>query len=659
MSNFYLFDGFRLDPDERILLRDRIKVPLTPKAFDVLLVLVQRSGHLVAKRELIEAVWRDSFVEEANVCVTISMLRKALGAGEHAGYIETVPKRGYRFNAPVKVKESEDAGFLLATCGPVSVRHEPLIATESLAEVAQPPANALSRGQTPPGQRPLGSWLPGKAALPSLRWLVTILFLTTIGSVMLAKIQEARQLSASATETNPIRSIAVVPFTTEEGSEDAYLGIGMSDALTSRLSHLDRVRVRSSSAMTKYASAPHDPYRAGVEQAVEGVVDGRIRRIGDRVRVTVRLIRVSDHAEIWNQAFDEKYTGIFNLQESISKQVAQSIRVELTPKERKQLAQHSTRSNLAYESYMKGRFFMDKRTREGMTKGLNYFQDAVRIDPDYAQAYAGMADTYALLGLYTELPPKEAFPEAKKAALKALEIDPDVGDAYTTLGFVSFYYEWDGAAADQEFSKALSRNPSDAIAHSWRAENLAAMGRFPDAVREAGMAMQADPLSPAIRTNAGYVFYLAGANEEALKAYRNAIEIDPYFARAHYRLAYSYLRSGASALAMDEFHQAVHLSGENPYYEAGAGQAYAELGKMPEARQILHHLIAASNRQYVPPYAIAQVYAGLGDRSKAFEWLSRAYDDKSTSIAYLKVDPSLNSLRSDPRFAALSGGLLF
>jgi DNA-binding winged helix-turn-helix (wHTH) protein/TolB-like protein/Flp pilus assembly protein TadD len=662
VSYFYEFDAFQMDPGERVLSRGGMKVPLTPRAFDVLLVLVQRSGHLVAKRELIEAVWHDSFVEEANVCVTISMLRKALGAGEHSGHIETVPKRGYRFNATVTVKVREDASFELVPSAPVPAPPQvQSIATEPLADSAERPPFPLSPSQPRSGHArwPVRSWLNARASLSSLRWLITILFLAAIGSVLLARIQEAKRLSASATEVNPIRSIAVLPFTNDEGGEDAYLDIGMSDALTSRLSHLDGLRVRSSSAMTKYASAPHDPYRAGTEQGVEGVVDGRIRRIGDRVRVTVRLIRVADQAQIWNQTFDEKYTGIFDLQESISEQVAQSIRVELTPEERKQLAQHSTQSNSAYESYMKGRFFMDKRTREGLTKGLKYYQEAVKIDPAYAEAYAGMADTYALLGLYTELPPKEAFPEAKKAALKALEIDRSLGDAYTTLGFVSFYYEWDGAAADREFSKALARNPSDAIAHSWRAENLAAMGRFAEAVQEAGLAMQADPLSPVISTNAGYVLYLAGANDEALKAYKNAIEIDPDFARAHYRLAYTYLRSGSTGLAMKEFHQAVQLSGDNPYYEAGAGQAYAELGKMPEARQILHHLIQNSTRQYVPPYAIAQVYAGLGDRSKAFEWLSRAYDDKSTSIAYLKVDPSLSSLRSDPRFAVLSGGLLF
>jgi TolB-like protein/DNA-binding winged helix-turn-helix (wHTH) protein/Tfp pilus assembly protein PilF len=638
-------------------------VPLTPKAFDVLLVLVQRSGHLVEKRELIDVVWHDSFVEEANVCVTVSMLRKALGTGDHSGYIETVPKRGYRFLASVTLTVQEEG-----TLGPIPVAsstilaHLPPVSSDSIADAHEPPRPALPVAEPrfqDVGSLIGGSWFASKSSMSSLRWLVTMSLLVGVGILLLIRLQEGKRFSASATESNPIRSLAVLPFTTVEGGEDAYLGIGMSDALTSKLSNLEPLQVRPNSAMAKYASTPRDPYRAGKEQGVEAVVDGRIQRVGDRVRLTVRLIRVSDQAQIWNQTFDEKYTGIFEVQESISEQVAQSIRVELTPEERKQLAQHSTQSNSAYEAYMKGRFFMDKRTREGLMKSLNYYQEAVRADPGYAQAYAGMADSYALLGLYTELPPKEAFPEAKKAALKALEIDRSVGDAYTTLGFVSLYYEWDGPAADREFARALARNPRDAIAHSWRGENLAAMGRFAEAIREAGLAMHADPLSPAVSTNAGFVLYLAGANDEAIKAYKSAIEIDPSFARAYYRLAYAYLRSGSTDLAMEEFHRAVLLSEDNPYYEAGAGQAYAELGKLPEARQVLHHLLQSSTHLYVPPYAVAQVYAGLGDRNQAFEWLNRAYEDKSTSIAYLKVDPSLSSLRSDPRFAVLAGGLLF
>lgn len=465
--------------------------------------------------------------------------------------------------------------------------------------------------------------------------------------------------SAFKTESARVRSVAVLPFTTiGENGEDAYLGLGMSNAVTAKLANLGKVLVRPSSALTKY-SADSDPRAAGREQGVDAVLGGQIQHAGDRIRLTVHLIRIADGVQIWNSSIDKKYTDIFAVQDSISEEVAQSIRLDLTPEEKMGLSKRSTRSREAYEAYVKGHFFMDKRTGESLRKGLQYYRDATNIDPAYAQAYAGIADSYALLGLYTGLPPKQAFPQAREAVVKALDLDQGLADAHTTLGFVEFYYDWDGPAAEEEFHRAILSNPSDAIAHSWSAETLAALGRYSEAIREAGLAREADPLSPAVSTNAGFVLYLAGQTDEAIKEFTNAIEIDPNFPRAHYRLGNAYLQKGLSQLAVGEFRRAVELSGGNPDYESGFGRGCALSGNAIEARRTLADLINRSATSYIPPYAIAQLYASLNEKDEAFKWLEKAYQEKSTSMAYLKVDPSLSDLRSDARFPWLAHRIKF
>jgi DNA-binding winged helix-turn-helix (wHTH) protein/TolB-like protein/Flp pilus assembly protein TadD len=664
-SQLYRFGPFQLDPGERTLTRQGSKVPITPKAFDVLQLLVQRSGHLVEKKELIESVWMGSFVEEANVCVTISMVRKAL-AGEYKGegYIETIPKRGYRFIASVKVVEPDrpqtneleaansersemplnlDPGDRLPDVSP-----SPPVAAVFAGISVMRPANVISRAFISFGRLITHS---------SVVWAALAVVFAGLASIYVMR--SGKHSASLAAESAPIRSLAVLPFAADGNRDDAYLGLGMSSAVTAKLSNLGGLFVRPSSATAKYVSQPIKPQAAGREQEVDATLSGHVEHTGDRVRLTVHLTRVADGTQIWSHTFDERYTDIFTVQDLLSEQVARSIKLELSPEDRKHLTQHSTNSSRAYEAYMRGHFFMDKRTEESLRKGLGYYREAVSIDPWYAQAYSGIADSYALLGLYTGLPPTQAFPEARAAAVKALGMDRELSDAHTTLGFVDFYYEWDGDAADREFKRALIDNPSDAIAHSWSGENLAAMGRYTEALLEARLARDADPLSPAISTNAGYVFYLAGQTSEAIRSFRNAIEIDPNFPRAHYRLGTAYLRNSMYEEALSEYQKAVELSRGDPYYMAGLGQAYAAAGKLRDARRVLTDLIQESAAKYVPPYAVAQVYSSLGDKDQAFVWLDRAFEDRSTSMAYIRVDPSLGNLRTDPRFSALTQRMHF
>jgi TolB-like protein/tetratricopeptide (TPR) repeat protein len=461
-----------------------------------------------------------------------------------------------------------------------------------------------------------------------------------------------------------IHSLAVLPFTViGEKSNDAYLGLGMSDAVTTRLDNTGKIVIRPTSALEKYVGASRNPVAAGREQQVDAVLDGHIQCIGDRVRLTVQLIRVSDGARIWGKAFDEQATGIFAVQDAVSKEVARSLQLELTGAEQKRLTRRPTESGDAYRAYVKGRYFWNKRTTAGLRRGLQHFQEAVALDPAYTEALAGIADSYALLGEYTVLPPRVAFPMAQEAATKALRLDPELADARATLGFVHLFYDFDGQAAENEFRRALRNNPNYAIAHTWYGVDLAARGRYKEAMAEAKRAEALDPLSLTVSTDIGLIAYLAGRNDEAIDFIQKAIEIDPNFARAHFRLGNAYLQKGMNQEALTEYQRAVQLAGGDPdedqYYDAAVGEAYALSGNTSEARKVLNRLTDRFQRRYVPAYGIALIYAGLGERGPMFEWLKRAYEERSTSMAYLKVDPALNKYRSDSQFALIAQPLHF
>jgi tetratricopeptide (TPR) repeat protein len=433
----------------------------------------------------------------------------------------------------------------------------------------------------------------------------------------------------------------------------------MADALITRLGNTGKIIVRPTNAIQKYVGRDLTPQAAGQEQGVDAVLDGRIQREADRVRLTVQLIRVHDGVQLWGETFDKEFTDIFALEDALSERVAQSIRLKLTGEETRRFTKRSTERPDAYEAYVKGRYFWNKRTDKGMKKGLEYFRQAITLDPTFAEAYVGVADSYATLGLYAVLPPKEAFPAAKEAAKRALEMDDGLAEAHATLGFINFYYDWNGVDAGNEFRRALGDNPNYAMAHSWYGESLAAMSRFPEAVAEAERALEDDPLSLIIGSNAGWTLSLAGNADQAIEILKKAIEIDPTFPRTHYRLGRAYEQKKSYELAISELEQAVNLSGGDSCYQGSLGHAYAISGKTDQARKVLQELEGRGAQQYVPAYAIALVYAGLGENDQAITWLQKAYEDRSTSMVFLKLDPELGSLHSDPRFEQLSRRINF
>jgi len=622
----YSFGPFLLIPDAYKLLRDGEPICLTPKPFHMLLVLVENHGRVLEKEELIRAVWPDTFVEDGNLCVAISLLRKVFGK-EHP-YIKTVSKHGYRFDAEIKEL-------------PVDTK---TVRPEGAALIP------LDRKVIPSGieHRKL-------EIVPRFRFsrVLTLSFVVITATIFLA-FGFWLKVRAHAARTSEIRSLAVLPFETfGADSGNKYLGLGMADALITKLASTGRIATRPTRAMQKYQGTSQDPRSVGYEQRVDAVLDGQIQLSGDRVRVTAQLIRVADGKHLWANTFDEEFTNVFAVEDTLSADIVSSIRSELTGTEKERLAKRPERSREAYAAYLTGRFFWNERTGAGLKKGLDYFQQAIAIDPSYAEAYSGIADSYAMLGLYQVLPPNDAFPKAKAAATNALSLDNSLAEAHSTLGFVHFYYDWDGPAAEREFTTALEENPNYAMAHSWRGFSLAVMGRFNDAVREEKLAVEDDPLSASIGTNAGWVNFLAGQNEQAISILEKVIEIDPNFPRAHFRLGNIYEHINQYQRAIAEYEKAVELSGGDTYYEASLGHAYAVSGMIGEATRSLHKLEDLSRTRYVSPYATALICFGIGEADRGYLRLERAIADRSTSMAYLNVDPTLNNLRSDPRFVAI------
>jgi len=648
-KQYFCFDNFRLYPTEQLLLRDETSLPLAPKAFDILLLLVRNSGSLVKRDTLMETVWPDSFVEETNITVNISLLRKTLGnARDGRPYIETVPRKGYRFNGTVAECEEADE--------PKIERVTPVQAEQATSFMAAAPSRAPAIEE--PVQKPPAAVPPMPAAGREWRTSATRVILLTIAIVVVALSSfyvwwhlKAKSTTVSASE----RSIAILPFRPLEATaEDEYLGLGMTDALITRLSNLHKVIVRPVGAVRKYTRTD-DPIAAGRQLAVQSVLEGSIQRSGDRTRVTVRLLRVSDGELLWGSEFDEKFTDMFSVEDSISQKVATALAVNLSDDEQKQLLRPFTGNSDAYLLYMKGRFFWNKRTVDGVKKSIDYFQQAIQTDPSYAVAYAGLADSYTLAGSYgySILPPREAMPKAEEAATKALAIDPSLAEAHASLGYIKFIYDWDWPGAEEEFKRSIALNPLYDTAHHWYSHELAALGRKDDALAEARRALQISPSDTVMNEHMGWTYLMARDYDHAIQQARKAIEMEPDFLLAHRVLGLAYQYKGSHNEAIAEFSRGVEIAHGDPVAKAYLARSYAAAGKTQEATQVLNELVQLSSKQYVPPLEIALTYLALGKNDEAFEWLHKAADERASALVYLKVNQAFDPVRSDPRFKDL------
>ena len=643
-KQLYEFGPFRLDVAEHLFLKNEAPVALTPKAFEMLVVLVERSGHLVEKDELLKEVWRDQFVEESNLSQNIYLLRKALGEGpnEHQ-YIETVPRRGYRFVADVKeVCADGDGGEETAIILEQRTSARILIQEESREEesaevVQEPDAPALVANTN---RRPY--WT---------RVLLAGFVLLALGAALVYFWMSRGDVPSGA--GSMAGSIAVLPFKPLGAeSADELLGLGMADATISKLSNLQQMPVLPTSAIFKYTGREHDPLVVGRELNVDAVLDGTVQHANERVRVTVQLISLREGRTLWSARFDEQFTNIFAVQDSISEQVARALALQLTPDEKKQLTKRYTQNTEAYQSYLMGLYFWNKRTKDGLSKAIDHFQQAIERDANYALAYAGLADSYHLIVYYgyQTSSQTEVYKKAKAAATKALELDETLAEAHTAMAMIQQNYERDAVASEKSLKRALALNPSYATAHQRYAWVLLGSGRLDEAISEMRRAQQLDPVSLTINAALGSMYNFARRYDEAVHQLQRTVMMDPNFSLARYNLGLAYAHKGMYEEATAEFQRSKELDPDSTDAMEALGYVYAVTGRKQEARKVLAELQLIAKQREVSRYNIALIYAALGQKEQAFEWLDKAAADRSLESIYLRFDPQLDVLKADPRF---------
>ena len=579
------FGPFRLDLSERLLLRNGKVVPLAPKVFETLAILVENGGHILEKDEMMKRLWPDNFVEESSLSQNIFQLRKVLkGGSPDQQYIETIPKRGYRFSADVRETMHSDD------------------------EAASPyPTNGRS-------------------------------FIKEDGTGF------------------AVKSLAVLPFNPlgEEKTEE-YLGLGMADATIIKLSGLRHLVVVPTSAVFKYAGRKNDSLAVGRKLGVDAVLEGTIHRVGERVRLTVQLIALEDGKTLWSGKFDEDFTDIFAVQDSISEQIAGSLALRITEDERRHLRKRYTENTDAYQAYLMGIFFWNKRSKEGLNKAIEYFLQAIEKDSGYALAYAGLADSYFLIA-YKEsdaLSRKEGYEKTRSAALRALELDPFVAEAHAVLAVVKIKHDRDPAGAEGSFERAITINPNCAIAYLRYTYFLAAMGRLDESVQSIKRAQELDPLSPDINAGLGLILYFARDYDEAIRYCQRALVLEPNFLDALLWLGLSYAQKGMFEEAITQLLKAKDADGDSTEPLELLGHVFAVTGQRAKARIVLKALHSSAKPISVHPYNVALIHAALGQTEQAFEWLGQPYFSWAERLKMLRFDPRMDSLRVDSRFTTI------
>jgi tetratricopeptide (TPR) repeat protein len=404
--------------------------------------------------------------------------------------------------------------------------------------------------------------------------------------------------------------------------------------------------------MFRFKGADVDPLDVGRQLDSHALLTGRILQINEELIIKLELINIKEGSQIWGEQYKRKSADIFEVEEEISQEVSEKLQLRLTGKQKRQLAKRYTENTEAYHLYLKGRYFWNKRTSEALTNGIEFFQQAIAKDPDYALAYTGLADSYAIIPFYSNLPPKPAFEEAKKATDKALAIDDTLAEAHASLGFLKEYYEWDWAGADKEYKKAINLNPNYATAHQWYGMYFMKLGENEKATRELKRALRFDPRSLIIKADLGLPFYFKRRYAAAVEQYQKILEIDRDFIWARFFLGWAYEKSGKFSEAIAEFEKA-KLIDDRPEVSAMIAHTYAVSGRRDEAIAILNSLEGQAKHHYISPYYIALIFAGLDDKEQAFGWLEKASSDRNEWLVWLKVDPRFDSLRSDPRFTSL------
>ena len=634
-SFVFRFSDVEVREREFSLLKAGKVLAVEPKAFRVLLLLLRNPHKVISKEELLNSVWGDTAVTEGSLTRCIWLLRRLLGDDVHEPrFIETVATVGYRFLQEVQVAEDG---------------HVPL-------GIPVPNGHITESGATETEKPRTEEQLPRPRVQSRQRWaaaLVMIAVAVIVGIIVVIVVGRFRRSVPQKASSVSVHSLAVLPFENLSGdTEQEYFADGMTAELITELAKISSIRVISRTSVMRYKRIRKPLGDIARELNVDAVVEGEVLRSQNRVRVTAQLVDVSTDRHLWSETYDRDLRDVVSLQADVAQSIAWAIGARVTPAEDSHRASTRRVNPEAYEAYLRGHFFLEKRTAAGFNKAAGYFQQAVRIDPRFAEAYAGLAKTYDILGTYGILPPNECFPKAREAADKALQLDDTLSEAYTARGTAWTMYARDWSAAEQDFQRAIRLNPNDANAHHAYAEHLTNVGRADGAIFEMERARELDPLSLPINGTLGRTYRDARRNEDADVQCRKTVELDPDFALGHWCLGVTDVAEKRYTEAVTEMQRANAL-GAVPMYTWGLGYAYAASGDRIRARAIIESLKKRPDNVYMPAYFIASIYGALDEKDLAFAWLQRAYAARDPDLTYLLLDPFMDPLRSDARFDAL------
>jgi len=583
----YEFGPFCLDTEERVLLHDGKLVPLKPKVYETLLALVRNSKHVIEKEKLMQEVWPNTFVEENNLTGNIFALRRAFN---HYNFIETVPRRGYRFVADVRQVQIEDIS------------------------------------------------LQGQETKTSTHVVIK---------------------EVVGTQTEQINSLAVLPFVNASADPNAeYLSDGITESIINNLSQLRQLKVMSSSSVFRYKGRTDDAQEIGRELGVRAVLLGRVLQLGDKLIIRTELVDAIDGSQLWGTRYGNATTDILEIQEEIAREISETLRLRLSGEEQKLLTRRYTENIEAYHTYLRGRYYWNKRTSADLQRALGYFWQAVDEEPAYALAYAGIADCYNWLGyIFGRMPPQEAMPKARAAAFKALEIDDHLAEAYASLAFVKFVFEWQWKEAGDYFKKAIELNPRYApVRHVYGVYLATVWRQFDQALAEVNKGLELDPLSLPINHMVGYLLLLARRPDEAIAQFRKTLEIDPRYTLAHSNMGYAFEYKQMYPEAFEEFLQGNPFGDTSAENQAVLERAFRVSGWEGYLRKQLDLSLErweGDGRWHGYAYSIARNYARLGDRNNAFLWLQEAYIAHSGMLIWTPIELHFDNLRSDPRYIDL------
>ena len=631
INELFEFDSYRLNPAERLLVRDGVPVPLEPKVFETLLVLIRHGGSLVTKDQLMKEVWPDTFVEESNLVRHISILRKALSSGaEGPPYIETVSKLGYRFVGHVRAPA--DQTELIVESAKVSVvieDEESDDRTKGLVELTHNKHFSSAKRR----------WLAGGLTLAIAAAGVT-----------------ATAVYFRTARSQRIDSVAILPFVNVgASSETEYLSDGITENLTNSLSQLPGLKVMSRNSVVRFKGSETNAQQVGSTLGVRTVLSGTLIQRGDDLIVSAALVDVRDNSQLWGARYDRKLSDLQAVQMELVRDVSNQFRMKLSNEAQQRLAKPATENSEAYELYLKGRYALNKLTRQQQS-GLGYFEQAVEKDPGYALAYAGMAESYVLmadLGATFKLQPKDAYTRAKAAASKAVEIDDTLAEAHVSLGRIAFNYEWAWTGAEREFKRAIELKPDFVPAHHWYSHVLISQGRFDESLAESLKALALDPLDVAMNFHLGFHYWNARQYDQASAQLEKTLTMDPNHHETHGILSLVYAQQQRYSEAIAEQQKSMELGGWDK--RGFLGYVYAVAGRRREAQKLLDELLEEARSKPVSAYNIARIYTGLGEKEQAFSWLDRAISERDSNLTMpgLKADVQLDRLRSDPRFQEL------